>query len=78
MPPEDSSRNPFDDQVQCGQPNLADRIEAKANKDTRIRPWQGAHEDGQATSQDQSQDDGAKTNGKDEYWMTEGSVNASS
>ena len=78
MPAGDSSLKPFDDQVKSDQTNLADRIEAKANKDTRIRPWQGALEDGQATSQDDSQDDGAKTNGKDEYWMAEGSVNATS
>lgn len=78
MQAEDSSLRPFDDQVKSSQPNLADRIEAKAKKDTRIKPWQSAHEDGQATSQDDSQDDGAKTNGKDGYWMAEGSVNATS
>lgn len=78
MPAQDSSLKPFDGQVKSSQANLADSIKSTAEKDTRMKPWQSVHKDGQATLQDGDQDGGAKMNGKDEYWMTEGSVNASS
>ena len=70
MPVQDSSLN---GQVKSSQPNLADIIDSTAEKDTRKKPWQSTHEDGQAAVQEID-----KMNGKDEYWMAEGSVNASS
>ena len=78
MPAQDSSLKPFGGQLKSSQANLADLIKSTAEKDTRMKPWQSAHKDGQATLQDGNQDRGAKVNGKDEYWMAEGSVNASS
>lgn len=78
MPAQNSSLIPFESQVKSSQANLADFIKSTAEKDTRMKPWQSAHKDEQATLQDGNQDRGAKMNGKDEYWMAEGSVNASS
>lgn len=65
-------------QAKSSHANLADVISSTAEKDRRMKPWQGAHNDVQATSHEGKQDHGAKMDGKDEYWMTEGSVNASS
>lgn len=78
MSARDSSLNPSQGQVKSSQTNLADSINSAAEKDTRLKPWQSAHKDGQDTAQDGSQERGAKMNCKDEYWMAEGSVNASS
>ena len=78
MPAQDSSLNPSKDQMESSQANLADFIKSTTEKDTRMKPWQGAHKEGQATLQYDNQERGAKMNGKDEYWMAEGSVNASS
>ena len=78
MPAQDSSLNPIEGQVKSNQANLADSINSEAEKDTRMKPWQSAHGNGQATRQDGSQDSDAKMNCKDEYWMAEGSVNATS
>ena len=78
MSTEDSSLDPNQGQEKSSQANLADSINSAAEKDTRLRPWQGAHKDGQDTVQDGSQDRSAQMNCKDEYWMAEGSVNASS
>lgn len=78
MPAQDSSLKSFEGPVRSSQANLADSIKSTAEKDTRTRPWQSTHKDGSATLQDGDQDRGAKMNGKDEYWMAEGSVNATS
>ena len=74
----DSSLNSVQAQVKSSQGNLADSINSAAEKDTRMKPWQRGHNDRQTTVQESSQDHGAKMNCKDEYWMAEGSVNASS
>lgn len=78
MPAQDSSLNPIDGQVKLSHANLTELINRAAEKDTRVKPWQSTNNDGQATLQDGNQDRGAKMNSKDEYWMAEGSVNASS
>ena len=78
MPAQDNTLKPFEGQVKSSQTNLADSIRSTAEKDMRMKPWQSAHEDGQAASQDGDRDRGAKMGGKDDYWMAEGSVNASS
>ena len=78
MPAQNSGLKSSDGQVESSQANLADLIKSTAEKDTRIRPWQTVHKDGQATERDDYQDLGAKMNGEDKYWMAEGSVNASS
>ena len=78
MPGQDSSLKSFDDQVKSSKANLADLIKSAAEKDTRMKPWQSTRKDGPATFQEGDQDRGATLNGKDEYWMAEGSVNASS
>ncbi len=78
MPAQDSNLKSLEGQVKSTQANLADFISSTVEKDTRMKPWQSVHKDGQAAVQDGDQDRGAKTKGKDEYWMAEGSVNATS
>lgn len=78
MPAQDSSLDPVRGRVKPPQANLADSINSAAEKDTRKKPWERARRDGQATVEDGSQDHSAKMKNKDEYWMSEGSVNASS
>ncbi len=78
MPAQNSNPKSPEGQVKSTQANLVEFISSAAEKDTRVKPWQSGHKDGQATVQDGDQDRGAKTKGKDEYWIAEGSVNATS
>lgn len=76
---EDESRD-----GQKGQPNpqhesLADSIKLAANKDTRQKPWQSIHDQHTASAKEEDEmKPNQETNTKDDYWMAEGFVNASS
>ena len=78
MSTQDSGLKTFDGQMKSSRDNLADSIESIAEKDKRTKPWQSANQDGQATSQDDDQKHDGNGNRTDDYWMAEGSVNATS
>ena len=78
MPTQDSSLDSIRGREKSPRASLADSINSAAEKDTRKKPWESTHQDGQATVEDGSQEHSAKLEKKDEYWMSEGSVNASS
>lgn len=78
MPAQDSSLGPIRGLMKSPRASLADSINSAAEKDMRKKPWESTQRDGQATLEDGNQDQSAKMKNKDEYWMSEGSVNASS
>lgn len=58
--------------------HLADSITSVADKDTGAKPWQTADVKEPAKSQDSGKGSASGVNLKDDYWMAEGFVNASS
>lgn len=58
--------------------HLAHSITLAADKDTRAKPWQTADNKEAAKPQDSGKGRASGVNLKDDYWMAEGFVNASS
>ena len=58
--------------------HLAHSITLAAEKDTRAKPWQTADVKEPAKPQDSGKGRASGVNLKDDYWMAEGFVNASS
>lgn len=58
--------------------HLAHSITLAADNDTRAKPWQTAHVKEPAKPQDSGNASASGVKLKDDYWMAEGFVNASS